>query len=62
MGKEFLAKTTIGITIGIPVIIFILWFGLASVVWGFQNPKANQYTVFTHFTHVMCFEKLDTFQ
>ncbi len=39
-----------------------LYFGVASVVWQFRNPKANPTTAITFFTDVVKFNKLETFQ
>jgi hypothetical protein len=41
------------------VFIFI---GITSIVWQFNNPKANNITYWTHFSDAIQFKKLDKFQ
>ncbi len=44
------------------IIIAIIYFPIAGITWQIRNPKANRMTFFTYFTHVVSFEKLETFQ
>lgn len=38
------------------------WIAIASAVWQWRNPKANQTTTITHFGDMIHFRKLDKFQ
>ncbi len=42
--------------------ITIVWHLVAFTVWQFRNPKANGTTVYTYYSDVITFKKLDKFQ
>lgn len=55
-------KDTMTLVLLILGTIIVLYIGLASMVWGFRNPLANRYTVYTYFPEMITFQKLDKFQ
>ncbi len=40
----------------------LVYLSIATVIWEFRNPKANKMTVYTHFSDVIKFNKLEKFQ
>jgi len=44
------------------VVVFLLFFGVASAVFMVRNPKANQMQCYTYFMEVIKFEKVEKFQ
>jgi hypothetical protein len=44
------------------VMLFFLYWGIASLVWSWRNPTANPMTHLRYIGNVLAFEKLDEFQ
>lgn len=42
--------------------ILVLWWAVASAVWPWRNPKANDTTTFTELPSVLMFRKLPEYQ
>jgi hypothetical protein len=49
-------------TLSVFFLLFCFYFGVASSVWQWRNPKANRFTCWTYFPDVIMFHKLEKFQ
>jgi hypothetical protein len=44
------------------LLIPLIYFMIAGIVWSYRNPTANSMTWFSQINHVLCWDKLPEFQ
>ena len=60
--KKIILKKFIYMLIYIIVFSVLLFIGFSAICWQINNPKANQFTVYTYFYEVITFQTMDEFQ